>query len=283
MVRNMKNRRTAAFRQKVYLVTGIVTVAALVAMVGVYRNIDNGDQSKNQLAQTEEQTDLAEGDVDYGPGSGVEYDVADFEEWAEVADGTTGQEETRQTMAERNTLNRGDSEDASDTTNDAASQNAEIEGNVNNSDSQAAFSEKQQLSFGESSTINWPVQGNVLMNYSMDKSIYFATLEQYKYNPAIIIQANVNDKVLAGADATIADIETNENTGLTVTVDLGSGYQAVYGQLKEVKKKVGDTLKPEDVLGYIAEPTKYYSVEGSNLYFAMTKDGEPVNPMKYLK
>ena len=49
MVRNMKNRRTAAFRQKVYLVTGIVTVAALVAMVGVYRNIDNDDQSKNQL------------------------------------------------------------------------------------------------------------------------------------------------------------------------------------------------------------------------------------------
>ena len=29
----------------------------------------------------------------------------------------------------------------------------------------------------------WPVSGTVLMNYSMDKTVYFATLDQYKYNP----------------------------------------------------------------------------------------------------
>ena len=38
-----------------------------------------------------------------------------------------------------------------------------------------------------------------------------------------------------------------------------------------------------EVIGYIAEPTKYYSTEGSNLYFAMTKEEDPVNPMNYLE
>ena len=37
------------------------------------------------------------------------------------------------------------------------------------------------------------------------------------------------------------------------------------------------------VLGYVAEPTKYYSVEGSNLYFALQKDGQPVDPVAFFQ
>ena len=36
------------------------------------------------------------------------------------------------------------------------------------------------------------------------------------------------------------------------------------------------------VIGHVAEPTKYYSVEGSNVYFKLIKDGEAVNPLDYL-
>ena len=37
------------------------------------------------------------------------------------------------------------------------------------------------------------------------------------------------------------------------------------------------------VLGYVSEPTKYYCEEGSNLYFEMKKNGEPVDPFLYLE
>lgn len=37
------------------------------------------------------------------------------------------------------------------------------------------------------------------------------------------------------------------------------------------------------LLGYVSEPTKYYTLEGSNLYFQLLRDGEPVNPMNYLE
>ena len=36
-------------------------------------------------------------------------------------------------------------------------------------------------------------------------------------------------------------------------------------------------LNPGDTIGSVAAPTKYYSAEGSNVYFALTHNGEPVN------
>lgn len=129
----------------------------------------------------------------------------------------------------------------------------------------------------------WPVQGEVLISYSMDKTVYFPTLQQYKYNPAMIIAGNVNDKVTAAARGKITSIETNSQTGCTVTVDLGDGYQAVYGQLKEVPLATGDVVEAGTTIGYISEPTKYYSVEGSNLYFQLKKDGESKNPLEFMK
>ena len=45
------------------------------------------------------------------------------------------------------------------------------------------------------------------------------------------------------------------------------------------KVKKGDEIKEGQLLGNVAAPTKYFSEEGSNLYFAVEKDGNPVDPM----
>ena len=116
------------------------------------------------------------------------------------------------------------------------------------------------------------------MDYSMDKSIYFATLDQYKYNPAVIFSAASGASVTAAADGRVKSIFENEEIGKAVTLDMGNGYTATYGQLAEVKLKEGAYVKAGEKLGTVAEPTKYYSTEGSNLYFKLEKDGSPVNP-----
>ena len=139
------------------------------------------------------------------------------------------------------------------------------------------------LSFPAEEGLLWPMDGNVIMNYSMDATIYHATLDQYKYNPAIIISGAVNNKVYSVAKGKITDISQNEVTGTTVTVDLGDGYQAIYGQLKELNFAMGDYLESGHVIGYVSEPTKYFSVEGSNLYFELQKDGEPIDPIVFFE
>jgi len=139
------------------------------------------------------------------------------------------------------------------------------------------------LHFPTEEGLLWPMDGNVIMNYSMNATIYHATLDQYKYNPAIIIAGDVNNKVYSVAQGKIMDISQNEVTGTTVTVDLGDGYQAIYGQLKELNFDEGDYLESGHVIGYVSEPTKYYSVEGSNLYFELRKDGEPIDPIVFFE
>ena len=139
----------------------------------------------------------------------------------------------------------------------------------------------QSLHFSEE--LLWPMEGNVVINYSMDSTVYFPTLDQYKYNPAVIIAGEVNGKVYAVAKGQIKSIKNDEVTGCTVTVDLGDGYEAVYGQLKELNFAEGDYVEAGHVLGYIGEPTKYFTVEGSNLYFELDKDGIPVDPIAYFE
>ncbi len=128
----------------------------------------------------------------------------------------------------------------------------------------------------------WPIEGEILLDYSMDATIFFPTLEVYRYNPAMVIGGAVNDKVISMAKGKIIDISENEVTGCTVKQDLGDGYTAVYGQLKELNFAKGDMVEQGQTLGYVNEPTKYYVTEGSNVYFALEKDGEAVNPKDYL-
>ena len=66
-------------------------------------------------------------------------------------------------------------------------------------------------------------------------------------------------------------------------MDLGNGYTALYGQLKDLQVKQGDTVETGQIIGKVALPTDYYTLEGTNLYFQMEKDKKPVDPGKYLE
>ena len=140
-----------------------------------------------------------------------------------------------------------------------------------------------ELTFTASDVLAWPLRGNVILSYSMDKTIYFPTLDQYKYNPAMMIAGDVGADVMASADGKVKKVEVDAQTGTTVTMDLGSGYEIVYGQLMEVGVKEGDRVAKGQRIGHLSKPTKYFSVEGPNLYFKLTKDGKPVDPLEYLE
>jgi len=139
------------------------------------------------------------------------------------------------------------------------------------------------LWFSEESVLAWPASGAVINGYSMDQTVFFQTLEQYKYNPAMIIAGEIGETINASAAGTVSAIEESAETGLTVTLDMGNGYSAVYGQLKDVQVQAGDYIAAGEPIGSLNEPTKYYSVEGTNLYFQVLKDGEPVDPMNFME
>lgn len=138
------------------------------------------------------------------------------------------------------------------------------------------------LDFKEEDGLVWPIVGDVLINYSMDKTVYFPTLQQYKYNPAIVIAANQGESITAAADGRVTSVGYDTILGNMVVMDLGNGYELTYGQLENITVSEGSYVSVGDGIGTVASPTRYYSVEGSNVYFKLTKDGEPINPMTKL-
>ncbi len=140
-----------------------------------------------------------------------------------------------------------------------------------------------KLDFSEEDGLVWPIVGDVLINYSMDQTIYFPTLDQYKYNPAIVIAATQGENISAAADGRVTSVSYDSGTGNTVVMELGNGYELTYGQLENITVSEGSFVHVGDGIGTVAAPTKYYSLEGTNVYFKLTKDGEPVNPMSKLQ
>lgn len=136
----------------------------------------------------------------------------------------------------------------------------------------------KELHFAESDGLLRPVSGEVLIPFSMDSSVYFSTLDQYKYNPALMLDAEEGTSVAACAEGKVIDVFQNAEIGNAVTMDLGDGYQITYGQLQEISVSLDSYVNPGEQVGTIAAPTKYYSIEGANLYLKLTMDGTPVNP-----
>lgn len=130
--------------------------------------------------------------------------------------------------------------------------------------------------------MEWPLYGDLIMNYSMDKTIYFDTLGQYRYNPALIIQAGVGENVKACANGVVTEVYSSTELGNVVVMDIGDGYELTYGQLENVTVLPGTVIETGTLIGTVAEPSVYYINEGSNLYLKMTKDGAVVNPMDVL-
>lgn len=138
--------------------------------------------------------------------------------------------------------------------------------------------ESRVLGFSADQGLVRPVSGDVLIPYSMDRTVYFTTLDQYKYNPATVYRVEEGTQVIACAEARVASIFSNEEIGQAVTLDLGNGFQVVYGQLQGLNVSEGDYVNPGQIIATVAAPTIYYSLEGSNLYFLLEQDGAALDP-----
>ena len=263
-------------RNRKATLAAVLCFVAAIAIVGTYTMRDyktvkkEGELAKAQLEEQrkalEESSQEASGDAQ------KEENISDDA----GNSGNTGKKDSgTETGTSGETGRTSNTDEKSEDNGDSA------DGNQNNGSQQTARTagKASSANFTSDSKMIWPVNGTVLMNYSMDKTVYFATLDQYKYNPALIIGGAEGDQVLCGAPGVIKSIDVTAQTGTTVTVDLGNGYEVLYGQLKEVPVKVGDQVEAKSILGYVGQPTKYYSVEGCNVYMELRKDGTPVNPV----
>lgn len=139
-----------------------------------------------------------------------------------------------------------------------------------------------QYNFHGGSTLDWPVKGNVIINYDMEHMVYFSTMDEYRYSPAIAIESDKGTEVKAAAAGEVTKVEERKDTGLTVTMRIGPEYEITYGQLKDCNLSVGDNVKRGEIFAKVDKVTAYYENEGDHLYLQLIRDGEFENPLSYL-
>ena len=284
----MKNMMSF-FRKNGFYVMALVLIAGILAISGIAGYV-SGQSERNQAENAAEFKDRAAGTASN------EAKLAESEE--AVADEMTGYNadlvQKILSMIENGTFALEDFEEegsmngtAEASAKDAAAaenESAEVAEDEPEADTEEAEMAGNVLNAGYSSenAMSWPVRGEVIMDYSMDKTIYYPTLQEYKCNPSILIQSEEGTDVAAAFSGTVADVYHDAQLGTVVEMSLGNGYEAYYGQLENVDVAVGDTVRQGQIIGTVSTPTRFYSIEGSHLNFRVTRDGEPVDPLDYL-
>ena len=255
----------------------LAVAAAGVTMYRSENSVKKQDENQAEEQQMAEETplsDLSQGQEDaMNSGGSDTEDVTSDQAQAENTEALSEDTQRQQEPAQTPEASAEEAQGQQETQEEAAEEPAE----------DTAAQVTPELNFTEDTIMLWPVNGEVVIDYSMDATTYFPTLDQYKYNPSLVMSAAVGDPVQAAANGQVMSISEDVETGTTLTMDMGNGYQAVYGQLKDVAVQEGQTVEAGTIIGYVNDPTRYYVEEGANLFFAMTKDGAPVDPMIYIE
>lgn len=284
-----RSRRRGLVKERILMVASAVLVLGSLTATGLWLGRDRSNQDEGyvvDLSAIENNTaagindengvNLAE-NVTQGasPADDLDYDPY-FQE-------TNSQKVKNPDESESDSMSEGTNQESASSDKKAQKTNEQEEADQEENTTALSTAMQPALTFSDSDTLVWPIVGNILINYSMDKTVYFPTLQQYKYNPAIIIQANEGDLITAATAGKVSSVFKDTQIGNGITMELGGGYEATYGQLTNILVSEGSYVAAGDVIAEVAAPTKYYSVEGTNVYFKLTKDGEPVNPMTKLK
>lgn len=284
-----RNRRRGAFsKEKMVMAASTVLVLGTLTVTGLWL----GD--RNNQEQDDYVVDLSSIEQDITTGLAEKEDIQFADRVTQDADLLNAptddldydpyfQETNSDHVENPDTSGSNSMSDGAKETAKQEAPSADKKENTENSDQEALSTAMQPtLNFTDEDTLVWPISGNILVNFSMDQTIYFPTLDQYKYNPAIVIEAHEGDLITAAAAGKVTGVYEDREIGKAVTMELGNGYEVTYGQLDNVLVSEGSYVAKGDVIAQVAAPTKYYSVEGTNVYFKLTKDGVPVNPMSKL-
>ncbi len=147
----------------------------------------------------------------------------------------------------------------------------------------AADSEESEEAMAKELGFVWPVMGDIAVMYAVDELIYDETMGDWRTHEGIDISGMLGTKVMAAADGTVVDVYEDDLLGTTVVIDHGNGLQSIYANLAKVPVvETGDKVAMGSVIGSIGYTAIGESDQESHLHFAMTQDGEPVNPSDYL-
>ena len=282
------NKLSDLFRKRALLGVGVFCVAAIVTVGALSIGGNDSEENPDQLVDLNEQNPAGDdpqvADGTENPGEGDNPQVADKPENPKEGDASQVADKPENPKEEDKPQVADKPENPKETDNQQ--QVADNTGKEDDTQGTEVLSPQviaERLTYNKADGLAWPLQGEILIPYSPDHGVYYETLDQFATSNAVIIASEVGMEVCAAAKGVVVSIEEDVRTGQTVTLALGNNTQLVYGQLMPGEIKVGDVLEAGECLGTVAEPTRYYVMEGANLYFQVLENGQSIDPTELLK
>jgi murein DD-endopeptidase MepM/ murein hydrolase activator NlpD len=269
MMNRRSNKDSGLRKEKISIIAASVFVLSALTLAGVYMSSGNDiekEENRIDFAKLEQEDNTSVNDSRFvADNDGVTIEGVDLSENNDMdVDPAFTEANSGSAVNEYSAM-----------TSDEALDTSSLLG----TDKAAVFMDETELTFSDGDALVLPIIGEVIMDYNMESAVYHDTMQQYRYNPALVIAADEGATVTAAVDSKVTDIYTDSQTGRTISFDIGGGYELTYGQLKDIKVNVGDMVKAGTIVANVAQPTIYYSNEGTNIYYKLTKNGEPVDPL----
>ena len=279
----MQNRENT-FLQKLkdnafYIALGLGLIAILT-VVAVYTMDQNSVQVAEQEVDLNQSPDYAQittqdGQTNPGEEARAEDNEKVQEEQLTDLPADTTQEEITDTTDEQTLSTQQTSEENIESAEETSGQEGE--------QTLPATTDVGELNFTSDKTLMWPVKGDVLLPFSVETTVYFETLDQYKCNPGMLIAAGKGTTVQNAYLGKVTEVTSDDTYGNTVKIYLGNDFSLVYGQLDTVYVEEGEHVAAGASIGTVADPTDSFKKEGNHLFFQMYKGDEPVDPMSYME
>ncbi|MBO5413124.1 MAG: peptidoglycan DD-metalloendopeptidase family protein [Clostridia bacterium] len=130
----------------------------------------------------------------------------------------------------------------------------------------------------------YPVEGEILREFSMDELIYSETLDEWTVHQGLDIKADRTTVVKAAEAGTVVAIKNDPRYGLTVIIEHEDGYKTIYSNLLTTEFVVEDEkVEKGQSIGTVGNSAVFEIADEPHLHFEMIKDGEYVDPKLYLK
>ena len=128
-----------------------------------------------------------------------------------------------------------------------------------------------------------PVDGQVISEYAMEVLSYNQTTRDWRVHSGVDIAAEAGTPVLAAADGTVYTVYDDASMGMTVVIRHDGGYTTTYSSLADsVSVSAGDSVTMGQAIGTVGSTALMETALGDHVHFAVTCDGEPVDPVAFV-
>lgn len=128
-----------------------------------------------------------------------------------------------------------------------------------------------------------PVFGTAYTEFSDEALIYSKTLDQWSTHTGLDIKAEEGSPVRAAMDGVVEELVNDPQLGLTIVINHGSETYTKYSNLSTLDLvTLNQNVKKGDVISGVGKTALYEIADDPHLHFEVIKEGNNIDPKKYL-